>query len=107
MRKYFEHLQKTGQVRTIKREVDPRFQLAAITQASQRRDEQVVLFENVKGTGLPVVTNLYGSRKRLCDLVGAKDGRFCQRWLELTAQLPSMNPADISVQPVMQTMTWN
>ena len=97
MRAYFEQLLNAGQVRTIRREVDPRFQLAAITQASQRRDEQVILFEKVKGTRLPVVSNIYGSRNRLCDLVGATDGRFCKRWLELVGQLADMNPAAISV----------
>ncbi len=49
------------------------------------RDSRAVLFRNVVGSDLPVVTNLYGSRKRLCQLIRAADGRFCKRWTELVS----------------------
>jgi 4-hydroxybenzoate decarboxylase len=51
----------------------------------------------VKGTALPVVTNLYGSRRRLCELIGAADGRFCRRWTELMRATPA--PATRAVEP--------
>lgn len=90
MQNYLSALNSSGQVRVIERAVDPRFELAAVTQAAQREDERVCLFRNVKGTRLPVVTNLYGSRKRLCDIAGVTDGNFCRRWLELAEQLATL-----------------
>lgn len=85
MRAFVEDLQQRGELAIVKREVDPRFELAAVAVALQRHDERAVLFENVRGTSSPVVANLYGSHARLCRLIGAGDGIFAQRWLDLTA----------------------
>lgn len=83
-------LEQAGQVRVIDRVVDPRHELAAVTQAAQREDERVTLFRNVKGTALPVATNVYGSRRRLCEIAGATDGNFCRRWVELADRLATL-----------------
>lgn len=87
MRDYLKKLERDGEVRVINREVDPRFELAAVTRASQARDDKVVLFNSVKGATMPVVTNIYGSRARLCNLIGAADGNFVRRWCELIADM--------------------
>jgi len=90
MQAYLSSLANAGQVRVINREVDPRFELAAVTRAGQLEDERVTLFTRVKGTRLPVATNLYGSRKRICDIAGAAEGNFCRRWVELAEQLATL-----------------
>jgi 4-hydroxybenzoate decarboxylase len=97
MREYVARLEARGDVRVVDREVDPRFELAAVTQRSQRESERPILFRRVRGTAFPVVTNLYGSRRRLCELIGADDGRFCRRWTELTRASPG--PATRAVEP--------
>lgn len=84
MREYIEQLLQQGGFRVVEREVDPRFELAAVTVRSQAQSEAPILFRKVKGSAMPVVTNLFGSRKRLCELIGADDGGFCRRWQELT-----------------------
>ncbi len=83
MRSLIKELEKSGQLHRVDREVDPRFELAAVTRASQQRDDSAVRFSKVGGTDFQVVTNLYGSRSRLCDLIGADSGEFCRRWNEL------------------------
>ncbi|OGT84885.1 MAG: decarboxylase [Gammaproteobacteria bacterium RIFCSPLOWO2_02_FULL_61_13] len=98
MQAYLSSLAAAGQVRVINREVDPRFELAAVTRAAQQEDERVTLFNKVKGTRLPVATNLYGSRKRLCDIAGAANGNFCRRWVELAEQLAAL-PASRMARP--------
>ncbi len=80
MREYLEDIKSKGQLRVIEKQVSPRFELAAITRLSQQRDDRAVLFKNVSGTGFPVISNVYGSRERICRLIGASDGNFCQRW---------------------------
>src|SRR6059036_2496106 len=90
MREYVAALRDRGQLRVVEREVDPRFELAALTQRSQRASDLPVLFRRVRGTALPVLTNLYGSRRRLSELIGAADGRFCRRWTELTDGGPAI-----------------
>lgn len=83
MRDYVERLMARGEMRVVEREVDPRHELAAVTKLSQAESTLPILFRRVKGTTLPVVTNLYGSRARLCETIGAVDGNFPRRWLEL------------------------
>ncbi len=101
MQSYLSSLHAAGQIRVIEREVDPRFELAAVTQAAQREDERLTLFNNVKGTRLPVITNVYGSRRRLCEIAGAADGNFCRRWVELADQLAAL-PASRMIKPASQ-----
>jgi len=83
MRDYIEQLLQQDRFRIVEREVDPRFELAAVTVRSQAQSEDPILFRKVKGTRTGVVTNLFGSRSRLCELIGAADGNFCRRWQEL------------------------
>lgn len=101
MRAYLERLLNEGRVRVIDREVAGRFELAAITQASQRESDMPLLFKRVSGTRLPVMTNIFGSRPRLMDLVGAADNSFCRRWAELMRQ-PARPPRVVDEPPDLQ-----
>jgi 4-hydroxybenzoate decarboxylase len=86
MRDYIAQLQSRGELTVIDTQVDPKFELAAVTQRLQQDSEQAILFRNVIGTRMPVVTNIYGSRQRLCEMIGATDGNFCRRWTEIYPQ---------------------
>jgi 4-hydroxybenzoate decarboxylase len=87
MRDYIDELISKGRMRIVEREVDPRFELCAVTVRSQQEGDDALLFRRVRGTRFPVVTNVFGSRPRLCDLIGAQDGSLCRRWAELTENL--------------------
>src|SRR5437870_10443748 len=56
---------------TVSREVDPAFEITAITvkleQEAKRRP--ILLFEKVKGTAFPVLTNLHAGRSRLATAI--------------------------------------
>ncbi|MFO1209343.1 MAG: UbiD family decarboxylase [Amaricoccus sp.] len=95
MRRFIDDLRARGELATVARPVDPRHQLAAVTKAVQRAGEQAALFERVEGTAFPVVSNLYGSHERLCRLIGAGDGTFCRRWIELTDACLAGRDADV------------
>ena len=69
MRQLIEQMAGSGELLVVEREVDPRFELAAVTKRVQQTGDQGVLFRNVAGTPLPVVSNLYGSHDRLCRLI--------------------------------------
>jgi UbiD family decarboxylase len=88
MRQFLDRLRDQSALRIIRRAVDPRFELAAVTRASQQRDDAAILFENVSGSSMPVVSNLYGSRQRLCALIGAEGDRFCRHWTTLVNDVP-------------------
>jgi UbiD family decarboxylase len=95
MRRFIDDLARRGELVTVRRPVSPRHQLAAVTKAVQAAGEQAVLFENVEGSRLPVVSNLFGSHQRLCRLIGAGDRSFCQRWIELVDACIAGRDADM------------
>ena len=71
MRNYIKQLEKSNQLLFVDREVDPKYELAAVTKKVQLQGDQAIHFNRVKRTDFPVITNLYGSRRRLCDLIDA------------------------------------
>ncbi|MBI3976545.1 MAG: UbiD family decarboxylase [Chloroflexi bacterium] len=84
MRKFTESLRARGELLVVEREVDPRFELAAVTAKVGKTSNKAVLFNRVRGTRFPVVTNLYGSRERLASVIGIEVGDFCREWGRLT-----------------------
>ena len=57
----------------ISRPVDPAYEITALVVKLEKeaRRRPVVLFENVKGSAFPVLTNLHASRSRLATAIGA------------------------------------
>lgn len=74
---------ESGEMQVVQRAVDPLFECAAVIARAQQESDRPILFQNVKGSNLPVVSNIFGSRRRLNQLIDAEDGNFCQRWTEL------------------------
>ena len=83
MKELIENWIESGEIQIVEREVDPRFECAAVIARSQQESDRPILFRNIKGSTLPVASNLFGSRQRLSQYLGAEDGNFCQRWATL------------------------
>ncbi len=98
MQTLLTQLQDRGQLVRVARPVDPCHQLAAVTRAVQRAGGEAVLFEQVAGSPLPVVSNLFGDHARLCAMIGTGGQTFCQRWNALT-DAAATAPADTVTRP--------
>ena len=83
MREYMEQLRERGELVVVEREVNPKHELAAVTDAIQKKLDKPVLFENVTGTDMPVVSNIYGNRERLAEILGIEPHDFCREWSKL------------------------
>jgi 4-hydroxy-3-polyprenylbenzoate decarboxylase len=57
-------LERNGQLHRVGVEVDPYLELAEIQRRAYQAGAPALLFERVKGTAFPVVTNLYGTLDR-------------------------------------------
>ena len=80
MRHYLSRLRARGDLLTVKREVDPRHEVAAVARRLQQESNKAVLFENVRGSALPVVLNVYSDHQRLREIIRcAHDETFCAR----------------------------
>ena len=62
---YVDFLDKIGDLKRIKTEVDPILEISEISCKAIENDGPALLFENVKGSSFPVATNLFGSEERL------------------------------------------
>lgn len=62
---FIEKLTDHQEIIWVRKEVDPRFELAAVVNKIQKTDNKAVLFERVKDSQFPVVTNLFGTYKRV------------------------------------------
>ena len=58
-------LEENGELRRIRREVDPRLEITEITVRVVKEGGPALLFENVKGSPYPVAINLFGTARRL------------------------------------------
>ena len=102
MQTFLCDLDARDELARVARPVDPCHQLAAVTRAVRRAGEQAVLFENVAGASMPVVSNLYGSHERLCRPIGAGERSFCERWIELRDACLAIQDADMLVPATAQ-----
>ncbi|MGH9975847.1 MAG: UbiD family decarboxylase domain-containing protein, partial [Nitrososphaeraceae archaeon] len=64
-------LEQHNDLLKINKEVSPKFELAAISHKLDRK--QAVLFEHVEGSGIGVVTNVLGTRKRFSLAIGSDE----------------------------------
>ncbi len=72
---FLAELQDNGELVRIAAQVDSALELAAITDRvikSSSDGGPALLFEHVKNTTIPVVTNLLGNRRRLCRCLGVR-----------------------------------
>ncbi|MDE0030798.1 MAG: UbiD family decarboxylase [Deltaproteobacteria bacterium] len=74
LRSYLELVEAKDDLVRIAGPVDPRYEVSALVAklARERRRRPVLLLENVKGSALPVVTNLHASRRRMALAMNAE-----------------------------------
>jgi UbiD family decarboxylase len=88
----------------VSREVDPAFEITAITvkleQEAKRRP--VLLFEKVHGTRFPVLTNLHAGRSRLAAAIHAEPGNMQRAYLR--AMEKPIQPKVVSDGPVKEVI---
>ncbi len=83
-------LEKAGELIRIKEEVSPDLEISTLTYELSKRGGPALLFERPKGKNIPVLTNLFGSEKRLNMIFGVEDYRQIGSKLEyfLTGEIP-------------------
>ena len=110
MRKYMQKLSARGELLEVHREVNPKHELAAVTDAAHRRWGKPILFHKVKGSKLPVLTNIYGSRQRLAEIIGIDPANFCKQWnniatLAASRNMPATAPATDGIEYVERKLS--
>ena len=72
LRDFIRRLEESGQITRIPVEVDPILEVAEITDRVSKAIGPALLFENLKGSKLPLLINTFGSYQRMNLALGVK-----------------------------------
>jgi 4-hydroxybenzoate decarboxylase subunit C len=87
LRAYLEVLRGEGELLEIAVSVDPRLEIAEIHRRVIAKGGPALLFTNVQGSRFPVVTNLFGTARRLELAFGRRPQRFVAELVRAAEQL--------------------
>lgn len=89
---FIGELERIGQLKRITIEVDPVLEISEITQRVVRQEGPALLFERPQGARFPLVTNLFGSMKRIELALGRHPQQIGE---ELVQTLHRLNPPSL------------
>lgn len=92
LRSFLQTLQKENEIIEISAEVDPYLEIAEIHRRVIESDGKALLFTNVKNSRFPVVTNLFGTVKRIELAFGKTPQRFVERAVEMVETIIPPTP---------------
>lgn len=87
LRAYLGHLERCGELARVRVEVDPRLEVSEITQRVVKRGGPALLFERVRQSDFVLVTNLFGSMRRIELALGRHPRRIGEELLGLAERL--------------------
>ncbi len=95
LRSFIDSLLKENEIIEISAEVDPYLEIAEIHRRVIEQQGKALLFTSVKGSAFPVVTNLFGTRKRIDLAFGAKPLDFVKRAVHAAENLLPPKPSKL------------
>ncbi len=92
LRAFIAMLEQRGELVRIQTEVDPHLEMTEIADRTLRRGGPALLFENPKGSSVPVLANLFGTEHRVALGMGADSISSLREIGELLAYLRQPDP---------------
>jgi 4-hydroxybenzoate decarboxylase subunit C len=87
LRSFLDQLRQEKEIHTITTPVDPKLELAEIHRRVIEANGPALLFTNVKGSPFPVVTNLFGSSRRVELAFGPRPEQLMREAVQLAHRL--------------------
>lgn len=93
LREFIADLERKGNLRRIKGEVDPELEITEITDRVTKAGGPALFFERIRGSSLPLAINLFGTWERMSMALGVKSpDEIAQR---IRSFIPRQAPAGI------------
>ena len=92
LRSFIATLRRQNEIVEVSAEVDPYLEIAEIHRRVIEQQGKALLFTNVKGSQFPVVTNLFGTVKRIELAFGKKPIEFVRRAVEMVETIIPPTP---------------
>src|SRR5919199_4112646 len=93
LRSFLQLLARENDLVTVEAEVDPYLELAEVHRRVIERGGPALLFNNVKGSRYPVVTNLFGAERRIERAFGPKPEALVREVVHVAEALLPSRPA--------------
>ena len=87
LRAFLDQLRRDGDLAVVEAEVDPRLEAAEVHRRVIAASGPALLFTKVKGSDLPLATNLFGTARRAELAFGKRPGRLIRRLVHLAETL--------------------
>ena len=123
LREFIEILEKKGLLKRVKTQVSAELEITEILDRVVKRNGPALLFENVKGSSLPVFANAFGTMERMClalevkslDEIGSRIRKLLEfeapksiwdgiKMLPMVAELSSFPPKHVSTGPCKEVI---
>jgi 4-hydroxy-3-polyprenylbenzoate decarboxylase len=89
LQSFLWHLERQGELRRVRVEVDPNLEITEIATRVVREEGPALLFERVRGSTYPLAINIFGSRRRVRMALGRDPGAVGE---ELAGLVERLNP---------------
>jgi 4-hydroxy-3-polyprenylbenzoate decarboxylase len=102
-------LEEKGELLRIKNLVDPELEITEITDRVSKTYGPALLFENVKGSDMPVLINAYGTRERMALSLNVNDlddiGNEISELLKLADNIPDSLMGKVKMLPILAKLS--
>jgi len=95
LRTFIAALEARGELVRVREEVDPDQEITVIMHRVLPRRGPALLFENVKGSSTPIVTNLFGTPERIELMLGSAPAEIGKRLQSLHDRLMPPSPGNV------------
>src|ERR671937_2232956 len=95
LRSFLELLRRERELVEVGAEVDPYLELAEVHRRVIARGGPALLFKRVKGSAFPVVTNLFGTARRIELAFGPKPERLVRELVHVAESLLPPRPREL------------
>jgi UbiD family decarboxylase len=95
LRSFLDNLRRENEITEVTAEVDPYLEIPEIHRRVIDQQGKALFFRNVKGSRFPVVTNLFGTTKRIDLAFGGGPERFVKRAVEMAEELLPPSPGKL------------
>ncbi len=92
LRDFIQQLESAGQLKRISAEIDPYLQMTEVCDRTLRASGPALLFENPKGSNIPVLANLFGTPQRVAMGMGQESTEALREVGKLLAYLKEPDP---------------
>lgn len=103
-RELLDWLDSRKELCRVGREVDPKHELTAVMRRMQKGPNKALLFRNVRGSGIPVATNVFGFRRTVAASLGLEENELLRSLVaKENRALPTERASKAPVQEVVVT----